>query len=263
MKHVLLLDKPSNLTSMQCVTKAKTILQAKKAGHAGTLDPKVTGLMLIAFDEAVKAIPVLMGLDKEYEGMIYFHKYLSLSEIKQAFKNFTGEIIQTPPVKSAVSRKPRKRKIYSLDLLKKEDKTVFFRVKCEAGTYIRKLCHDIGVFLGCGAHMKWLRRTKINGFDIKEAVSLSALKKRKENVLIPLENALERTGLKKIHIKEQSVNKIMNGAPVRKEDIEGTDNIKPNEFAGVYFSGKIIALAKVLDRKSSTIAKTDRVFLLE
>ncbi|RLJ05245.1 MAG: RNA-guided pseudouridylation complex pseudouridine synthase subunit Cbf5, partial [Candidatus Aenigmatarchaeota archaeon] len=78
---------------MQCVTKAKSILQAKKAGHAGTLDPKVTGLMLIAFDEAVKAIPVLMGLDKEYEGMIYFHKYLSLSEIKQAFKNFTGEII--------------------------------------------------------------------------------------------------------------------------------------------------------------------------
>ena len=111
--------------------------------------------------------------------------------------------------------------------------------------------------------MKWLRRTKINGFDIKEAVSLSGLKKRKENALIPLENALERTGLKKIRIKEQSVNKIMNGAPVRKEDIEKIDNIKPNQFVGVYFSGKIIALAKVLDRKSSTIAKTDRVFLLD
>ncbi len=263
LKHVILLDKPETLTSMQCVERVKKTIGARKAGHSGTLDPKVTGLMIIALDEALKAMPVFLGMDKEYEGIIHLHSSVSLTEFRKAASGFVGQITQRPPVRSAVARIPRKRTVHSFRIMGKSGRDVLFRVRCEAGTYIRKLCSDIGESLGSGAHMASLRRTGIGGFSVKEAVTMERIEKEKVKCLIPLENALERAGLKRVEIKESSVRKVGNGLPVRWEDVEKADRgIKPGEVVGIYSGSRIIALGMAQKDypEGRNMFKTDRVF---
>jgi H/ACA ribonucleoprotein complex subunit 4 len=253
-KGVVLIDKPKGMTSFNVVKRVCEILGVKKAGHTGTLDPNVTGLMLIALNESRKAMPVLMGMDKEYEGEIYLHREVDPEKIKETFKKFTGEITQIPPVKSRVARIPRKRRIYSLEISKIEGRKISFKVKCEAGTYIRKLVHDIGESLGCGAHMTELRRTRIGNFALNEAVKLEDLD---ENRIIKLEKILERTGLKKVFVKDFAIERIRNGAPIKPDWIENGDkHIGENEMIGIFFRKEIIALGKPLGRK----IRIDRVF---
>jgi len=225
------------------------------AGHSGTLDPNVTGLMLIALGESRKAMPVLMGMDKEYEGKMWLHRDIERKTIEKMFKKFVGEIVQKPPVRSRVARVERKRKIHSLRILKIKGREVAFEVRCEAGTYIRKLVHDIGEELGCGAHMIELRRTKIGPFSIKESVELENVDKSK---IIKLEDILERIKLKKIIVKDEGIRKIRNGSPVFKEWITKRERAKENEIVGIFDkSGEIIALGK----PSGEEIKTERVFL--
>jgi len=121
----------------------------------------VTGILPIALENATKAMSVLMGLDKEYVGVMHLHKDFNENLLKDAVLNFIGKIKQIPPVKSAVRRVERERIIYFFDIVEKEGKDVLFKVGCEAGTYVRKLCHDIGQFLKIGAHLTELRRTKV------------------------------------------------------------------------------------------------------
>ena len=116
-RGILLLDKPGDLTSMQSVEEAKRILGARKAGHSGTLDPKVTGLMFIAFNEATKAMPVLAGLEKSYEGVMRLHGPFTREQLSAVMRGFTGRIVQTPPRRSAVVRKPRERQVTSLEIV--------------------------------------------------------------------------------------------------------------------------------------------------
>jgi H/ACA ribonucleoprotein complex subunit 4 len=254
-KGVVLVDKPKGMTSFDVVEKVCETLGAKKAGHTGTLDPNVTGLMLIALEESRKAMPVLMGMEKGYEGKMLLHKETGKEKIEKTFKKFTGEIVQKPPVKSRVARVERKRRIYSLGVLGIKGREIEFKVKCEAGTYIRKLVHDIGESLRTGAHMTGLRRTKIGPFLSKEAVSLSKLSGKN---VIPLERVLERIELKKITVKDQAIPKIRNGSPVFPDWITKKEKAKENEIVGIFDkSGKIIALGKPSGEK----IKTDRVFL--
>jgi H/ACA ribonucleoprotein complex subunit 4 len=237
----------------------------KKAGHAGTLDPDATGLMLICLEESTKAMPVLMGLPKEYVGVMRLHKNVYSGEIRGSFKNFMGVVKQMPPVKSAVSRRERVREIYSLEILEIKGRDVKFKVRCEAGTYIRKLAHDIGVDLGCGAQLTELRRTKIGTFSIEEAVSFSDV--GHENV-VPLELVLDQIKLKRVVVKDCSIKKIRNGAPVKIQDLLKIDHeIKKNEHVGIFNEiGEIIALgtAKMDYNKmkcvSVNVIKTDRIF---
>jgi|YelNatPaOPRAMG01_1025707.scaffolds.fasta_scaffold159548_1 H/ACA ribonucleoprotein complex subunit 4 len=255
-KGVVLVDKPKGMTSFEVVGNVCKKLGANRGGHAGTLDPNVTGLMLIALEEARKAMPVLMGMDKEYEGKMILHKDVGREEIENVFKKFTGEIIQKPPVKSRVARVERKRKVYSLKILKMEGREVIFHVRCEAGTYIRKLVHDIGQTIGCGAHMSELRRTKIGPFDISEAIPLSRINKKN---VIPLEKILERIGLKKVVVKENVIKKIKHGQPLFIEDILKMDESETNEMLGIFdMKNHIIALGRNLNEK----IKIERVFLV-
>ncbi len=280
-KGVVLIDKPSGPTSYQIVEWVKNILGLKKTGHAGTLDPKVTGLMLIALEESVKAMPVLMGLDKEYVGVMHLHKEVSREKLEKVCKEFIGKIIQKPPVRSAVARKPREKKIYSIEILEIEEKDALFKIKCEAGVYIRKLIHEIGEKIG-GAHMIELRRIGINGFSEKESKTLQDLKdawffykeegneKYIREIIIPLEKVLERIGLKKIVIKASAIKTIRNGAPLGIGGvISFNTEIKTGEKIGFFNKeGKIIALGIAkhdLDKikrasKSLIIARPDRVF---
>jgi H/ACA ribonucleoprotein complex subunit 4 len=254
-KGVVLIDKSSGMTSFDVVERACRILGCERGGHAGTLDPNVTGLMLIALEEARKAMPLLMGMDKEYEGTMTLHGDVARESLEKTFVKFTGEIIQKPPVRSRVARVERKRKIHLLRILKIEGREITFEVRCEAGTYIRKLVHDMGQDIGCGAHMSELRRTCIGPFSIEEAVPLSKLS---EKSVIPLEKILERIGVKKITVRDEAVQKIMNGSPVFSDFIKSQEKAEDNELVGIFDEkGSIMAIGK----KSGDKIKTERVFL--
>jgi H/ACA ribonucleoprotein complex subunit 4 len=254
-KGIVFADKPAGITSFQLVERIRKKLDAKKAGHSGTLDMGVTGVMLVALDEATKAMPVLIGLDKEYEGVMHIHKDTEPDELEETVKSFTGKITQIPPRKSAVKREPRQRIIYSFEILSNTGRSVRFRVRCESGTYIRKLCSDIGEKLGCGAHMAKLRRTRLGPFTIRECVKPGNL--RPEHIK-PLEYVLERTGLKKIQVKDRFTGRIMNGMPLKEQWVEKKDkNIKRGETIGLYSENHIIALAIFKQRE---MAKTERIF---
>ncbi len=253
-RGVVLVDKPKGMTSFDVVEHVRKTFGIKKAGHTGTLDPNVTGLMLIALEESRKAMPVLMGLDKEYKGKMLLHVNVNKEAIQRTFRKFTGEIVQKPPVRSRVARVERKRKIHSLNILRIRGREITFEVKCEAGTYIRKLVHDIGQRIGCGAHMTELRRTKVGPFSVKESIELEKLS---EKNIVRLEKILERIKLKQITVKDHAVPKVRNGSPVFSEWIIKRDRTKENEIVGIFNKNKeIIALGKSFGDK----VKTDRVF---
>lgn len=258
-KGVILLDKPESMTSMQCVEKVKEILGAQKAGHSGTLDPKVTGVMLIAINDATKAMPFFIGLEKEYEGVMHLHDDVQKSDIRRMAGEFRGRITQIPPVRSAVARKPRERDIYSFQILGIQGRDVSFRVSCQSGTYIRKLCHDFGERLGPGAHMTRLRRTRIDRITAEECLTVEQVSKKKARAVMPLENILERTGLKKVSIRKGALVKIRNGMPVIKDYVIRMQRAENEEHIGIYQGRSIVALGVVKDSKAPLI-KTDRVF---
>ena len=221
------------------------------AGYTGILDPKVSGMVLFLLDDARKAMPLLMGLDKTYEGIMYLHADAERQKIEEACKKFSGKIKQVPPARSRVARKEREREIMSLEIQKIEGRNVWMKVHCQAGTYIRKLMHDIGEDLGCGAHMKFLRRVAVGGFS--EMVKLEQLEKNPEKYLVPLEDVLEKIGIQKVFVKQEALEKVKHGQPLNWKDAEKTEEGKR---VGIYFEKKIIALGTA---KKDGI-KIDRVF---
>ena len=155
-------DKHTKETSHNCVDELKKILKIKKAGHSGTLDPQVTGVLLIGLGRATRLMEYMLLSNKEYVCLIYFHKEIEDKKIDEVFEKFKGEIEQLPPIVSAVKRQLRKRSIYKLEILEKRENNqyILFKVECEKGTYIRKLCSDMGEYLEVGAQMVELRRLK-------------------------------------------------------------------------------------------------------
>ncbi|MEA5098124.1 MAG: tRNA pseudouridine(55) synthase TruB [Burkholderiaceae bacterium] len=206
---VLLLDKPAGLSSNDALVRAKRLLNAKKAGHTGTLDPFATGLLPLCFGEATKFSQDLLDADKTYETVVHLGRTtttgdtegeiagvqpvnVGLAQIEQALKGFKGEIAQVPPMHSALKRdgKPlyeyaragvtlereaRRVTIHELELLEYQAPFLKLRVKCSKGTYIRVLGEDIGAVLGCGAHLNALRRTGVGNLALASARTLTAL----------------------------------------------------------------------------------------
>ena len=206
---VLLLDKPSGMTSNAALQCAKRLLNAAKAGHTGTLDPMATGLLPLTFGEATKFSQILLDADKSYEatlrlgvetdtgdaeGMVVTEAPVAVdvADIERALLRFTGSIEQVPPMYSAlkrdgkplyeyaragveIERAPRQVRIHALDLVEAFGDTIRIQVDCSKGTYIRTLAADVGRTLGCGAHLVALRRTRIGPFDVRQAVALAAL----------------------------------------------------------------------------------------
>ncbi len=276
---VIIVDKNSGPTSHQISLWAKEILGLNKTGHSGTLDPAVTGVLPVALENATKAMPVLSGLDKEYVGVMHLHHDVSEEVLKNSVASFIGKIKQTPPVKSAVARREREREIYYFDIVEIGDRDVLFKVGCEAGTYIRKLVHDIGQNLGVGAHMTELRRTKVGGFAEKNAVSLTEMKDAYEfwkagdetklkKILIPIEFAIDH--VKKIFVKDSAIGQIANGAPVYPNGITRIqEGIEAGETIAVFsLKNELVALGitkmtseEMLNRKKGVAVRTDRVFI--
>lgn len=279
---VVIVDKHSGPTSHQVTKWVADIFGARKAGQAGTLDPAVTGVLLVALGEAVKAMPVLMGADKEYIGTMRLHKEVDEAVLGETVQNFIGKIKQLPPVKSAVSRKVREREIYFFDILELGDdrRDVLFHVGCQAGTYIRKLCHDIGQTLGIGAHMTELRRTIAGEFTEQQSHSLIEVKDAYEfwkeggdesklrKILIPIEYAVLH--VKRVFVKDSAVAAICNGSPLFAAGIARIQKgIERGETVVVYTLKEelvVLGIAKMTSEqmfkaKRGTAVRTDRVFM--
>jgi len=172
---VIPLDKPCGPSSHEVSSWARKIVGASKAGHSGTLDPQVSGVLPVALDNATKALTFMLRSDKEYVGLMRFHKELDAGRVRKLFSEWVGRIRQKPPVRSAVRRVERERTIHRLELIELEGRDALFRVSCEAGTYVRKLCHDIGRRANVGANMLELRRTRAAGFTEEQCCTLQGL----------------------------------------------------------------------------------------
>lgn len=208
--EMLLVDKPLDWTSFDVVKKARGILQIAKAGHAGTLDPKATGLLIICTGKKRKNIEQFVGLEKEYTGtfelgirtasydtetaVIERKEYadVTMERLQVAINSFIGKQLQTPPMYSAVKfhgkplykyarkgrtieRAPKEIEISQFDILSFAAPTVEFRVVCSKGTYIRTLVNDVGEKLGCGALLTSLRRTRIGSYHVADALTMEKL----------------------------------------------------------------------------------------
>jgi H/ACA ribonucleoprotein complex subunit 4 len=276
---VIIVDKHSGPTSHQITDWTKKIFGLDKAGHSGTLDPAVTGVLPIALDNATKAMPALMGLEKEYVGVMHLHKEVPEEVIRKSVASFVGKIKQIPPVKSAVARREREREIYFFDILEIDGKDVLFKVGCEAGTYIRKLVHDLGEALSVGAHMAELRRTRVGNFTEEQAHSLLEVKdayefwkegngKLLKEMLTPVEEAIGKT--KKVFVKDSAVDSICNGSPVYPNALTRIQKgIAAGEIVGVFsLKNELVAIGiakmdseKMLKAKRGSAVRTDRVLM--
>jgi H/ACA ribonucleoprotein complex subunit 4 len=171
----LLVDKPRGPTSHQVAAWVRDLLGVDRAGHAGTLDPHVSGLLWIGVGPALKLLPLLLDFPKRYVGVVDLHGKVPAAELDAVLAEFQGPIYQTPPVRSAVRRERRVRTIYRLTLLEREGPHLLLDVNCESGTYIRSLAVDLGEALGVGAHLAELRRIGTGPFKESQSSTLHAL----------------------------------------------------------------------------------------
>ncbi|GAB3673724.1 RNA-guided pseudouridylation complex pseudouridine synthase subunit Cbf5 [Halopiger thermotolerans] len=196
-----------------------------RAAHAGTLDPKVTGCLPIMLGDATRLAQVFLEGPKEYVAVLECHGSLP-ADAESVVAEFEGPIYQKPPRKSAVARRLRVREIYDLEVLERNeaDRQLLLRIRCESGTYVRKLCHDLGLALGTGGHMGHLRRTATTPFDDRDLYSayefLDALAFWLEDddpellseIVDPAERILE--DIPRVVIPESAAREVANGAPV-------------------------------------------------
>lgn len=277
---VLNVDKPQGPTSHQVTSWVKRILGVEKAGHGGTLDPRVTGVLPVALNDATRALDALLLGSKEYIGVMHLHQSVDRKQVEDVFSDFTGDIFQLPPVRSAVKRERRIRRIHSLKILEFEGRDVLFKVNCQAGTYIRTLCVDIGDALGIGAHLSDLRRTRAANFLDEEASILQDVEDAwilwKENeieeplrkILLPMERLLDHLG--KVVLKDTAVDAVCHGANLA---VPGILHIEQGlrvgqEIALMTRKGEGVALGKllmkpsqVIEQEQGTAVETKRVFM--
>jgi len=172
---VIALDKPEGPTSHQATAWARDALHAARIGHGGTLDPGVSGILPVCTGKAVRLTDVVLSSDKEYVCLMTLHGDCPEKKVREVIGRFIGRIYQVPPVRSAVKRRLRIRRIHELEILQIDGRRVLFRVVCDAGTYVRSLCVDIGEVLLCGASMTELRRTRSGRMREKESATLHRL----------------------------------------------------------------------------------------
>jgi tRNA pseudouridine55 synthase len=215
---MLLIDKPLHWTSFDAVRKIRNLIRIKKVGHAGTLDPLATGLLIVCTGKFTKRINEYMAKEKEYTGTFVLgattptydlesepenHKSIDgidLAAIQKAAAQLTGEIMQVPPAHSAIKKDgvrvyelarqgkevkldPRKITIHEFEIVKVELPVVHFRVVCSTGTYIRSLANDIGQILGCGGYLNSLCRTRIGEYWVKDAMQIVTFEESLQSTL--------------------------------------------------------------------------------
>ncbi len=259
MNGILNIFKPKGISSHQAVKEVRNILNISKAGHTGTLDPSVSGVLVVCIGQATKIAEFLVGTKKHYQGEMILGistdsqdsegKIVQKREvgtdinekrIKDIFQKYEGTISQIPPMFSAVhykgerlyrlarkgievKRSSKKVKIYQLNLIdfyQRVNPIVKFEIICSKGTYIRTLCNDIGNELGCGAHLLNLVRKKVGNFSIEDSLSLEELKKAKAlGKRYLISIDSALEGLNKITVKSEATKTVLNGGIISSEQI--------------------------------------------
>ncbi|MFB6490886.1 MAG: RNA-guided pseudouridylation complex pseudouridine synthase subunit Cbf5 [Thermoproteus sp. AZ2] len=277
---LVILDKPRGPSSHETAAWLKRILGVEVAGHSGTLDPNVSGVLPVAVAEGTKALIALSRADKVYVAVAKFHGDVDEERLRAVLKEFTGKIYQRPPLRSAVKRQLRTRRVYSLELLELEGRYAVLKMHVEAGTYARKLIHDIGEVLGVSANMRELRRIAVGCFTEGEAVTLQDVadavyiwRNYKDEgpirqVLRPIEEIAR--GLAKIWIRDGAVDAICHGAPLAAPGVvkfEVPFN-KGDLVAMFTLKGELVAIGRALvsseelkTMNKGLVARTDRVVM--
>ena len=278
---IIFVDKQSGPTSHQVVSWVKSMLNYNKAGHSGTLDPMVTGLLPISLGNATKALPILLYGPKEYVAVLRLHNSVNQTKLYDCINQFKGPIYQRPPQRSAVKRQTRIRNIYDISVLDDTSRLLCLRILCEAGTYIRKLVYDIGEVMQCGATMIELRRTKVmhinegSNFVRLHELSDAIYRLKEENdetrfreLVHPVEFITEP--LKSITVRCSAIDSLCHGAQLAipgilklSKEISLSENI-----AILSQKGELIALAESLmstdeitKNKKGIACKTKRVIM--
>ncbi len=288
------IDKDCGPTSHTVADNVKKVLGVSKTGHSGTLDPKVTGVLVMGLGRATRLMEYMLKSDKVYVCLMYVHQKVSRDKIEQALKKFTGEIMQMPPIVSAVKRQLRPRTIYSIDLLDYADEgqNILFKVSCQHGTYIRKLCSDLGEHLGVGAQMAELRRTKAgpfveedfslgvdklrNLFELylkhddgsKDLDNMSRFEQELRKYVRPMEDLL--CEFKKIYVHDSSIDSLSHGYDLAVPGVSKlSSDIEKDEVVAIMSSkGELIAMGtaimtsgEIMDAKEGMCATIDKVFM--
>ena len=250
------LDKTRGPTSHEVVAWVRRLLEVDNAGHSGTLDPGVSGLLPIGLGKATKALSLLLLFPKEYVAVMRIHSSVPRAEVDRVVGEFTAEIFQKPPQRSAVKRQVRSRTIYEMEIIEQQGNLFVIRVKCESGTYIRKLIYDMGEVLGVGATMVELRRTKVGPLsedqglvtlhDLNDAVfrMKNGDETRIRDLVRPIERCID--GIKRVVIKDAAIDAVCHGAMLA---VPGVLELSPDIAKGdtvVLLSGKgeLVGLAK-------------------
>lgn len=241
----------------------------------------MTGVLPIGLEESTKTVQAVLAGGKEYVGVMKLHGDVDFSRVVKAFKEFTGEIYQRPPLRSSVKRRIRTRTIYYVSVIEMDGRNVLFKVGCQSGTYIRKLIHDVGEVLGVGAHMAELRRTRAGPYTEDEnLVRLQDLADAKayldekgdeswlRKVILPVETSVAL--LPKVYVKDSAVEAICYGAHVAVPGISKlTSGINPGDLVAVMsLKGELVALARaemssqqIMEAERGIALKTERVIL--
>lgn len=248
------LDKPPGPTSHEVTAWVKRIVSVSKAGHAGTLDPGVSGVLPIALEKATKIIGIVTHTYKEYVVLMRIHRDVERELLERTIMLFVGEIYQKPPLRSSVKRSLRKRRIHGIEILEIDGRSVLMKVKTDPGTYVRKLCHDIGLILGTGAHMVELRRIATGPFREDETlVTLHRLSEaiylyRKgeesllKNTILPVEYSVAH--LPKVVVRNSAVDSIAHGAMLATPGISMVNRaIERGDLVAIFtIKGELVAV---------------------
>lgn len=266
-RGVVIVDKVPGPTSHEVVAWVRKLMELDHVGHGGTLDPKVTGVLPVTLEDSTKCVQALLDSGKEYVTVMRTHEDVEEKHLVEVLKQFEGEIYQRPPLRSAVSRRLRTRVIYRIEYLEGGGRNWLFKVACQSGTYIRKLCSDVGEVLGCGADMHELRRTRSGPFTEAQAVTLydiadvmdlykegdeAPLKK----IIHPVEEALAL--LPHIWVRDSAVEAICTGAQLAVPGILRLESgIEPKGLIAVMTQrNEAVALMKA-EMNTDTIVKEE------
>ncbi|MFN3804201.1 MAG: RNA-guided pseudouridylation complex pseudouridine synthase subunit Cbf5 [Pyrobaculum sp.] len=277
---LVIVDKPRGPSSHEVAAWVKKILGVDRAGHAGTLDPKVSGVLPIAVGEGTKVLSALSKSDKVYIAVAKFHGDVEAERVRAVLNELVGAIYQKPPLRSAVKRQLRIRHVYSLELLEMEGRYAVVKMHVEAGTYARKIIHDIGEILGVGANMRELRRVSVSCFTEREAVTLQDLADAYllwrrygddtylKRVLLPIEEIARH--LPKIWVRDSAVDALCNGAPLAAPGVARFEYPLSRGDTVAFFTlkGELIGLGKALagweevkKMERGLVARVDRVVM--
>lgn len=285
---VILLDKPTGKTSNAVLQRIKWLLNAKKAGHTGSLDPLATGLLPLCFGQATKVSEYLLHSHKKYttvlklgevtdtldsEGEVTLTKPVDVSDeqLQEALEQFRGDIKQVPPMYSAlkkdgqplyklarkgeiIDRPARDMTVHSLAARRVDEVHIELKVHCSSGFYIRSLCHDLGEVLGCGAHVVELRRTDIKALKVEQAHSMEDIENAElKDLLLPIETLIEH--MPRIEISEAQVTSMLQGKVTSAAGLATTELTRFYRANGVLFG--------VGEVSETGVIKAQKTFVLE